>query len=58
MLYLLGVNNKWGRSNNVDSLCLKSFLSDRNTKYCADGIGPRARYTNTVINSISMRISP
>lgn len=58
MPYLLGANNKWGRLNNVSSLCLKSFLSDKTTKYCADGIAPRAQYTNRVITSISMRVSP
>lgn len=51
---LLRVNNKQGRLNNVSSSCLKSFLSHKSTEYCADGTGPRAQYTNTVMSSMSM----
>lgn len=50
---LLGVNNKWGRLNNVSSFCLKSFLSDKTTKHCADGTGPRAHHANTVTKAPS-----
>lgn len=52
-LCLLGVNNKWGRLNDVSSFCLKSFLNDKTTKYCAGGTGPRAHLSNTVIKAPS-----